>query len=170
MEYFCSRPTQSYIDCSIAIVWLVSNVFSKLFHRRTKSQIVNICFFSPQCLFSNETSNRQPSGVHCQCPSAHTNCKALVGGWWMRLRPSVSVSLQSVQFVQQHVVAEMCMEARLAAEHWWARCRAPLPPAVSQLGTSWYQDNPSLKGELQPVSSPLSWRRKGVRSRHMERS
>ena len=27
------------------------------------------------------------------CPSAHTNCKALVGGWWMRLRPSVSVSL-----------------------------------------------------------------------------
>ena len=70
------------------------NVFSKLFHRRTQSQIVYICLFSPQCLFSNETSNRQPSsGVHCQCPSAHTNCKALVGGWWMRLRPSVSVSL-----------------------------------------------------------------------------
>ena len=68
----------------------------------------------------------------------------------MRLRPSVSVSLQSVQFVQQHVVAEMCMEARLAAEHWWARCRAPLPPAVSQLGTSWYQDNPSI--HFQPPS------------------
>ena len=55
------------------------NVFSKLFHRRTQSQIVYICLFSPQCLFSNETSNRQPSGVHCQCPSAHTKLQSIDG-------------------------------------------------------------------------------------------
>ena len=79
LEYFCRRSTQSYTDCSITIVLLVFNVFSKIFHRRTQSQIVYICLFSPQCLFSNETSNRQPSGVHCQCPSAHTKLQSIDG-------------------------------------------------------------------------------------------
>ena len=86
-------------------------------------------------------------------PSAQTNCKALVGGWcnapmhqwWMRLRPSVSVSLLCSECGAAACGGRntACMEPRLAAEHWWARCRAPLPPAGSQLGTSWYQDNPS---------------------------
>ena len=148
LEYFCSRPTQPYIDCSIAIGWLVSNVFSKLFHRRTQSQIVYICLFSPQCFFL-QMRPRIGSLQVCALPMGTDQVPIRTAKhWWevglLRLRPSVSVSLLCSECGAAACGGRACMGPRLAAEHWWARCRAPLPPAVSQLGTSWYQDNPSI--------------------------
>ena len=141
LEYFCSRLTQPYIDCSIAIVFLVSNVFSKLFHRRTQSQIVYICFFSPLMFIFKW--DLESAAFRCALPMGKVPI-ITAKHWWEVVGcvcAQVWVFLCCAQsVVQQHVVAEMCMEARLAAEHWWARCRAPLPPAVSQLGTSWNQD------------------------------
>ena len=104
------------------------------------------------------------------------NCKALMGGCCMCLRPSVSVSL-------------LCSECGAAAcggsvHGSQTGCRALVGALQSSSASSgqsvgdqlvprqpFYPLPTTLKGELfKSWSSPLSWRRKGVRSRHMERS